>query len=111
MVKESLCVSDKLLRVILDIQVSTSKETCLKLFIDDQCQVIDMRWIQKKDGSSYSSEMISIHISGKCEIKVGDKLIGRHENKCIISKILPRQNMCYLPYGRPNKWEDHVTIV
>lgn len=40
-----MCVSDRLLRVILDIQVSTSKETCPKLFIGGQCQVIDMRWI------------------------------------------------------------------
>lgn len=50
--------------------------------------------------------MIHVHISQKCEIKVGDKVVGRHENKGIIPKILP-----YLPYGRPNKWEDHVTIV
>ena len=45
-----------------------------------------MRWIQKKGGSSYNPEMIRVYISQKREIKVGDKVAGRHENKGIVSK-------------------------
>ncbi|KAK8493462.1 hypothetical protein V6N12_044554 [Hibiscus sabdariffa] len=81
--------------------VSTSKETCLKLPIGGRGRVIDVRWIQKKGGSSYNPETIRVYISQKREIKVGDKVAGRHGNKGIISKILPRQDMPYLQDGRP----------
>ncbi|MBA0844678.1 hypothetical protein Goarm_000001 [Gossypium armourianum] len=45
--------------------------------------------------------MIRVYISQKRKIKVGDKIAGRHGNKGIISKILPRQDMSYLQDGRP----------
>ncbi|KAI5654431.1 hypothetical protein M9H77_31618 [Catharanthus roseus] len=102
MVKESsYAPEDRLLRAILGIQVSTSKETCLKLPIGGRGRVIDVRWIQKKGGSSYNPETIRVYISQKREIKVGDKVAGRHGNKGIISKILPRQDMPYLQDRRP----------
>lgn len=75
-----------------------SKETCLKSLIGGHWYAMDL-------------EMIHIHISRKCEIRVDDKVVEKHRNKGIIFKILPTQNMSYLRYGRPNKWEDHVTIV
>ncbi|KAL2224412.1 UNVERIFIED_CONTAM: DNA-directed RNA polymerase subunit beta [Sesamum indicum] len=87
MVKESsYAPEDRLLRAILGIQVSTSKETCLKLPIGGRGRVIDVRWIQKRGGSSYNPETIRVYISQKREIKVGDKVAGRHGNKGIISK-------------------------
>nr|YP_009495236.1 RNA polymerase beta subunit [Gentiana stipitata]AWO67068.1 RNA polymerase beta subunit [Gentiana stipitata] len=101
-VKESsYAPEDKLLRAILGIQVSTSKETCLKLPIGSKGRVIDVRWIQKKGGSSYNPETVRVYISQKREIKVGDKVAGRHGNKGIISKILTRQDLPYLQDGRP----------
>ncbi len=60
-----------------------------------------MRWIQKKTGSSYNPEKIRVYILQKREIKVGDKVAGRHGNKGIISKILSRQDMPYLQDGTP----------
>ena len=60
-----------------------------------------MRWIQKRGGSSYNPERIRVYISQKREIKVGDKVAGRHGNKGIISKILSRQDMPYLQDGTP----------
>nr|YP_010689766.1 RNA polymerase beta subunit [Ceratostigma ulicinum]WBR75391.1 RNA polymerase beta subunit [Ceratostigma ulicinum]WBR75474.1 RNA polymerase beta subunit [Ceratostigma ulicinum] len=92
---------DRLLRAILGIPVSTSKETCLKLPIGGRGRVIDVRWIQKKEDSSSNLETIRVYILQKREIKVGDKVAGRHGNKGIISKILPRQDMPYLQDGRP----------
>ncbi|KAL3648380.1 hypothetical protein CASFOL_007804 [Castilleja foliolosa] len=75
MVKESsYAPEDRLLRAILGIQVSTSKETCLKLPIGGRGRVIDVRWIQKRGGSSYKPETIRVYISQKREIKVGDKV-------------------------------------
>ncbi|KAF4360002.1 hypothetical protein F8388_004509 [Cannabis sativa] len=102
MSKESLYASeDRLLRAILGIQISTSKETCLKLPIGSRGRVIDVRWIQKKGDSSYNLETIRVYISQKREIKVGDKVAGRHGNKGIVSKILPIQDMPYFQDGRP----------
>nr|YP_009526756.1 RpoB [Dipsacus japonicus]AXZ62425.1 RpoB [Dipsacus japonicus]QFQ37173.1 RNA polymerase beta subunit [Dipsacus japonicus]UUL71150.1 RNA polymerase beta subunit [Dipsacus japonicus] len=101
-VKESSSApEDRLLRAILGIQVSTSKETCLKLPIGGRGQVIDVRWIQQNEGSDYKREMIRVYVLQKRQIKVGDKVAGRHGNKGIISKILPRQDMPYLQDGRP----------
>nr|QXO04451.1 RNA polymerase beta subunit [Herpysma longicaulis] len=92
---------DRLLRAILGIQVSTSKETSLRLPIGGRGRVIDVRWIHRKGGSNYNSESIRVYISQKREIKVGDKVAGRHGNKGIISKILSRQDMPYLQNGTP----------
>nr|YP_010593667.1 RNA polymerase beta subunit [Elatostema salvinioides]WAJ54344.1 RNA polymerase beta subunit [Elatostema salvinioides] len=101
MVKESsYAPEDRLLRAILGIQLSTSKETCLKLPIGGRGRVIDVRWIQKRRGSSYNPETIRVYISQKREIKVGDKVAGRHGNKGIVSKIFPIQDMPYLQDGR-----------
>nr|YP_010214732.1 RNA polymerase beta subunit [Nuytsia floribunda]UBN08652.1 RNA polymerase beta subunit [Nuytsia floribunda] len=102
MAKESSdAPEDKLLRTILGIQVSTSKETCLKLPTGGRGRVIDVRWGWRKGGSNYNLETICVYILQKREIKVGDKVAGRHGNKGIISKILPRQDMPYLQDGRP----------
>ncbi|MQM19122.1 hypothetical protein Taro_052122, partial [Colocasia esculenta] len=85
-----------------DILVSTVKETSLKLPTGGRGRLIDVRWIQKKGGgSNYHPEMIRVYISQKREIKVGDKVAGRHGNKGIISKNLPRQDMLYLQDGIP----------
>nr|QTI91255.1 RNA polymerase beta subunit [Leuchtenbergia principis] len=100
--ESSYAPEDRLLRAILGIP-ATSKETCLKLPIGGRGRVIDVRWIQKKRkrGSNYNPEMIHVYILQKREIKVGDKVAGRHGNKGIVSKILPRQDMPYLQDGRP----------
>ncbi|KAK4748489.1 hypothetical protein SAY87_015075 [Trapa incisa] len=82
MAKESsYAPEDRLLRAILGIQISTSKETCLKLPIGGRGRVIDVRCIQKRGGSSYNPETIRVYILQKREIKVGDKVAGRHGNK------------------------------
>nr|QXI85183.1 RNA polymerase beta subunit [Sinogentiana striata] len=99
--ESSYAPEDRLLRAILGIQVSTSKETCLKLPMGSRGRVIDVRWIHKKGGSSYNPEKIRVYVSQKREIKVGDKVAGRHGNKGIISKILTRQDLPYLQDGRP----------
>nr|YP_009493863.1 RNA polymerase beta subunit [Triosteum pinnatifidum]AWN57813.1 RNA polymerase beta subunit [Triosteum pinnatifidum]URQ21482.1 RNA polymerase beta subunit [Triosteum pinnatifidum] len=91
----------RLLRAILGIQAATSKETCLKLPIGGRGRVIDVRWIQENEVYGSNPEKVSVSILQKREIKVGDKVAGRHGNKGIISKILPRQDMPYLQDGRP----------
>nr|QXO05659.1 RNA polymerase beta subunit [Zeuxine flava] len=99
--ESSYAPEDRLLRAILGIQVSTSKETSLRLPIGGRGRVIDVRWIHRKGGSNSNSKSIRVYISQKREIKVGDKVAGRHGNKGIISKILSRQDMPYLQNGTP----------
>nr|UDZ61124.1 RNA polymerase beta subunit [Limnophyton angolense] len=94
---------DRLLRSIFDDGAAPTKETSLRLPIGGRGRVIDVRWIQKGGRSGSNPEMIRIHIFilQKREIKVGDKVAGRHGNKGIISKVLPRQDMPYLQDGTP----------
>ncbi|CAN6440722.1 unnamed protein product [Victoria cruziana] len=61
----------------------------------------DILVVPEKGGSIYNPEMIHVYISQKRKIKVGDKVSGRHGNKGIISKILPRQDIPYLQDGIP----------
>ena len=72
---------DRLLRAILGIRLSASKETCLKLPTGGRGRVIDVRWTQKGGGSSSNPERVRIYISQKRQIKVGDKVAGRHGNQ------------------------------
>ncbi|KAK8939811.1 DNA-directed RNA polymerase subunit beta [Platanthera guangdongensis] len=99
--ESSYALEDRLLRAILGIKVSTSKETSLRLPIGARGRVIDVRWIHRKGVSNYNSERIRVYISQKREIKVGDKVAGRHGNKGIISKILSKQDIPYLQDGTP----------
>nr|UZC37006.1 RNA polymerase beta subunit [Pteridophyllum racemosum] len=96
--ESSYAPADRLLQAILGGEVSTAKETCLKLPLGGRGQVIDVRWF---GGSSSNPERIRVYVSQKREMKVGDKVAGRHGNKGIISKILPRQDMPYLQDGTP----------
>lgn len=87
---------DRLSRAILDNRVSISKETSFKLTIGSRGRVINVRCIQKNEGSKYNKETIGVYILKMREIKLGDKVAGSYENKCIIFKILPKQDMPYL---------------
>nr|QWW93337.1 RNA polymerase beta subunit [Notoscyphus lutescens] len=90
----------KLLQAIFGIQVANSKENCLKVPIGGKGRVIDVRSIYGED-SSNDAKIIHVYISQKRKIQVGDKVAGRHGNKGIISKILPRQDMPFLQNGIP----------
>nr|YP_010926826.1 RNA polymerase beta subunit [Melocactus glaucescens]WKK45431.1 RNA polymerase beta subunit [Melocactus glaucescens] len=93
--------ANRFLRALFGIP-DTLRETCLKLPIGGRGRVIDVRWIQERDSNdNYNPEMIHVFILQKRKIKVGDKVAGRHGNKGIVSKILPRQDMPYLQDGRP----------
>nr|YP_009111568.1 RNA polymerase beta subunit [Erodium gruinum]AHH80579.1 RNA polymerase beta subunit [Erodium gruinum] len=87
----------RLVDALFGTQIATSRETCLKLPRGGRGRVIDVRWIR----SNPERERIRVYILQKREIKVGDKVAGRHGNKGIISKILPRQDMPYLQDGKP----------
>nr|YP_010868847.1 RNA polymerase beta subunit [Vanilla somae]WGU45569.1 RNA polymerase beta subunit [Vanilla somae] len=100
--ESSYTPEDRLLRAILGIK-STSKETSIRLPIGGRGRVIDVRWshINGRSSYNYNTERIRVYILQKREIKVGDKVAGRHGNKGIISRILSIQDMPYLQDGTP----------
>ncbi|KAH9530522.1 hypothetical protein CY35_20G008200 [Sphagnum magellanicum] len=91
----------KLLQAIFGIQVATARETCLKVPPGGKGRVIDVKWIYQKDTSINHEKKVRVYILQKRKIQVGDKVVGRHGNKGIISKNLPRRDMPYLQDGTP----------
>nr|AND47529.1 beta subunit of RNA polymerase [Sphagnum lenense] len=91
----------KLLQAIFGIQVATARETCLKVPPGGKGRVIDVKWIYQKETSINHEKKVRVYILQKRKIQVGDKVAGRHGNKGIISKILPRRDMPYLQDGTP----------
>nr|YP_009549524.1 RNA polymerase beta subunit [Histiopteris incisa]AYW16683.1 RNA polymerase beta subunit [Histiopteris incisa] len=89
------------LQAISGIQLVNARESCLKVPIGGKGRVIDVGWVYPEDDTSNDSEVIHIYILQKRKIQVGDKIAGRHGNKGIVSKILPRQDMPYLQDGTP----------
>nr|YP_009425979.1 RNA polymerase beta subunit [Deparia viridifrons]ASU94653.1 RNA polymerase beta subunit [Deparia viridifrons] len=83
------------------IQLVNARESCLKVPIGGRGRVTDVRWVYPEDDTSNDSEVIHIYILQKRKIQVGDKIAGRHGNKGIVSKILPRQDMPHLQDGTP----------
>nr|AYW15410.1 RNA polymerase beta subunit [Jamesonia brasiliensis] len=91
----------RLLQAIFGIQLVNARESCLKVPIGGRGRVTDVRWVYPEDDTVNDSEVIHIYILQKRRIQVGDKIAGRHGNKGIVSKILPRQDMPYLQNGTP----------
>nr|YP_008082110.1 RNA polymerase beta chain [Cunninghamia lanceolata]AGL10956.1 RNA polymerase beta chain [Cunninghamia lanceolata] len=97
----------KLLQALFDIKAPTGKEKCFRVPKGVRGRVIDVRCIQTQmtdeedDYFGDIMEIVYVYISQKRRIQVGDKVAGRHGNKGIISKILPKQDMPYLQNGTP----------
>nr|YP_010466170.1 RNA polymerase beta chain [Haplopteris ensiformis]UQV94619.1 RNA polymerase beta chain [Haplopteris ensiformis] len=91
----------RLLQAIFGIQLVNAKESCLKVPIGGRGRVIDVRWVYPEDDVTNNLGVIHIYILQRRKIQVGDKVAGRHGNKGIVSKIIPRQDMPYLQNGTP----------
>jgi|TARA_B110000977_G_scaffold187855_1_gene255430 DNA-directed RNA polymerase subunit beta len=97
----------KLVKALYGQKKPSFRDTSLRVAHGTEGRVIDVRIISTnlltKDEPSFPTfcEIIRIYIAQVRKIQVGDKLAGRHGNKGIISRILPRQDMPYLPDGTP----------
>lgn len=96
----------KLLRAIFGTKAKNVRDTSLRMSNGDYGRVIDVEVFRKKSKISNSSDLgqpekIRLFIAQMRKIQVGDKIAGRHGNKGIISRILPRQDMPFLPDGTP----------
>ena len=91
----------KLLRAIFGAKAKGVQDSSYRMPIGDYGRVIETITFNRKTKSTYKFEKIYIFIAQIRKIKVGDKIAGRHGNKGIISRILPRQDMPFLPDGTP----------
>lgn len=101
--EEDLSVYAKLLKAIYRDMTPPYRDVSLKVPPGTEGRVIDIRTFSSNSSEKESfpifSDVIRIYIAHIRKIQIGDKLSGRHGNKGIISKILPRQDMPYLPDG------------
>jgi len=96
----------KLLRAIFGAKAKDVRDTSLRMPNGESGRVIDVEIIRRKSKGIYSKDLgqpekVRIFIAQMRKIQVGDKIAGRHGNKGIISRILPRQDMPFLPDGTP----------
>ena len=94
----------KLLRAIFGEKSRDVRNTSLKVPHGTCGRVLDIKIFSRAnrdDLSPGTQEIIKVYIAQTRKIQIGDKMAGRHGNKGIISKILPRQDMPYLPDGTP----------
>nr|YP_009340862.1 beta subunit of RNA polymerase [Palmophyllum crassum]BAW34809.1 beta subunit of RNA polymerase [Palmophyllum crassum] len=90
-----------ILQDIFGVDFHHVRATCLKVPPEIKGRVIDVRLLNKTDFSSGVIKKIQIFIAQNKKLQVGDKMSGRHGNKGIVSTILPRSDMPYLPNGTP----------
>jgi DNA-directed RNA polymerase subunit beta len=105
--EEDTSPESKLLKALYGTKKPSFRDTSLRVPEGTEGRVIDVRIVSSslisKDEPSFPTfcEIIRIYIAQVRKIQVGDKLAGRHGNKGIISRILTRQDMPYLPDGTP----------
>ena len=91
----------KLLRAIFGAKAKGVKDNSFRMPDGDYGRIIETVTFNRRTKLSYKFEKIYIFIAQIRKIQVGDKIAGRHGNKGIISRILPRQDMPFLPDGTP----------
>jgi DNA-directed RNA polymerase subunit beta len=91
----------KLLRAIFGAKAKGVKDNSHRMSDGDYGRVIETVTFNRKTKLAYKFEKIYVFIAQIRKIQVGDKIAGRHGNKGIISRILPRQDMPFLPDGTP----------
>jgi DNA-directed RNA polymerase subunit beta len=101
----NLTPEEKLLKAIFGDKVREVRDTSLKVPHGAYGIVVDAKVFSKEAGDTELSagvnQKVRIYIAQKRKISVGDKMAGRHGNKGVVSRVLPVEDMPYLPNGRP----------
>ena len=99
-----LTAEEKLIRAIFKEKAREVRDTSLKVPHGEGGVVIDVKTFARDSGDDLSpgvNELVRVYVAKKRKIAEGDKLAGRHGNKGVISKIVPEEDMPFLPDGRP----------
>jgi DNA-directed RNA polymerase subunit beta len=95
---------EKLLRAIFGEKARDVRDNSLRVPNGEKGRVLDVRVFTREQGDELppgANMVVRVYVAQKRKIQVGDKMAGRHGNKGIISRILPIEDMPYLPDGRP----------
>ena len=99
-----LTAEERLLRAIFGEKAREVRDTSLKLPHGAYGIVVDAKVFTRENNDELSpgvNEVVRIYIAQKRKISVGDKMAGRHGNKGVVSRVLPVEDMPFLPNGRP----------
>ena len=99
-----LTAEERLLRAIFGEKAREVRDTSLKVPHGEYGIIVDTKKFTRENGDELSpgvNESVRIYIAQKRKISVGDKMAGRHGNKGVVSRVLPIEDMPYLPNGRP----------
>jgi len=99
-----LTAEEKLIRAIFKEKAREVRDTSLKVPHGEGGVVIDVKTFSRDGGDDLSpgvNELVRVYVAKKRKIAEGDKLAGRHGNKGVISRIVPEEDMPFLPDGRP----------
>ncbi len=99
-----LTAEERLLRAIFGEKAREVRDTSQKVNHGEYGIVVDAKVFTRENGDELSpgvNQSVRIYIAQKRKISVGDKMAGRHGNKGVVSRVLPVEDMPYLPNGRP----------
>ena len=99
-----LTAEERLLRAIFGEKAREVRDTSLKVPHGEYGIVVDAKVFTRENGDELApgvNQSVRIYIAQKRKISVGDKMAGRHGNKGVVSRVLPVEDMPYLPNGRP----------
>ena len=99
-----LTAEERLLRAIFGEKAREVKDSSLRLPHGERGKVVDIREFSRDEGHELLpgvNRLIRVSVAAKRKISVGDKMAGRHGNKGVVAKILPQEDMPFLPDGTP----------
>ncbi|MDR3091775.1 MAG: DNA-directed RNA polymerase subunit beta [Clostridiales bacterium] len=99
-----LTAEERLLRAIFGEKAREVRDTSLKVPHGESGIIVDVKIFSRENGDELPpgvNQLVRVYIAQKRKISVGDKMAGRHGNKGVISRVLPIEDMPFLPNGRP----------
>ncbi|MFY9436915.1 MAG: DNA-directed RNA polymerase subunit beta [Limnochordia bacterium] len=99
-----LTAEERLLRAIFGEKAREVRDTSLRVPHGEGGIVVDVKVFSRDNGDELSpgvNRLVRVYVAQKRKISIGDKMAGRHGNKGVISRILPREDMPFLPDGTP----------
>ena len=99
-----LTAEERLLRAIFGEKAREVRDTSLRVPHGEEGIIVDVKIFTRENGDEMApgvNETVRVYIAHKRKISVGDKMAGRHGNKGVVSRVLPVEDMPFLPNGRP----------
>jgi len=99
-----LTAEERLLRAIFGEKAREVRDTSLRVPHGESGKVVDVKVFSRENGDELApgvNKLVRVYVAQKRKISVGDKMAGRHGNKGVVSRILPEEDMPFLPDGTP----------